>query len=139
VDVSRRVYSQHRNNGEIVFGILKLFRRGTIISLEMSRETRRLIQRAAAVRGCTVNEFIIKAAMRRAREILTGQNSQVQRTANATLSTLLMSPIVISTRRAVYGFAAAVGRFPSMKPTRLYGMHANSATIRIPVNPMGDS
>jgi Protein of unknown function (DUF1778) len=57
-----------------VFGILKLFRRGTIISLEMSRETLRLIQRAAAVRGCSVNEFIIKAAMRRAREILTGQN-----------------------------------------------------------------
>jgi uncharacterized protein (DUF1778 family) len=74
VDVSRRVYSQRRNNGEIVFGILKLSRRGTIISLEMPTETLRLIQRAAAMLGCSVNEFIIEAAMRRAREILAGQN-----------------------------------------------------------------
>jgi uncharacterized protein (DUF1778 family) len=72
--ISRRVYSQRRNKGEIVFDILKLFRRGTIISLEMPTETLRLIERAAAVQGCSVNEFIIEAAMRRAREILAGQN-----------------------------------------------------------------
>jgi Protein of unknown function (DUF1778) len=74
VDVSPRVYSQRRNNGEFVFDILKLFRRGTIISLEMPTETLRLIQRAAAMRGCSVNEFIIEATMRRAREILPGLN-----------------------------------------------------------------
>jgi uncharacterized protein (DUF1778 family) len=57
-----------------VFDILKLFRRGTIISLEMPTETLRLIERAAAMRGCSVNEFIHQAAMNRARESSPGQN-----------------------------------------------------------------
>ena len=58
-----------------MFGILKkLFRRGTTIRLEMPTETLRLIQRAAAVQGCSVNEFIVQAAMTRAREILAERN-----------------------------------------------------------------
>ena len=40
----------------------------------MPTETLRLIQRAAAVQGCSVNEFIVQAAMTRSREILAERN-----------------------------------------------------------------
>lgn len=67
-------YNRDYNNGEIVPGILEPFRR-TKLQLEMPEETLRLIEAAAVVSGCSVKQFIIRAAETHAREIIAGQNT----------------------------------------------------------------